>query len=74
MELNKLEKAMVIGIILRALRSKKKIKQYVGLERLPDVIQVLDELQENTTFEDKEEAITSVINKFLDDLLEKDKG
>lgn len=74
MELNKLEKAMVIGIILRALRSKKKIKQYVGLERLPDVIQVLDELQENTTFEDKEEAITSVINKLLDDLLEKDKG
>ncbi|AMR02935.1 MULTISPECIES: hypothetical protein [Bacillus] len=73
MELNKLEKAMVIGIILRVLRSKKKIKQYVGLERLPDVIQVLDELQENTTLEDKEEAITSVINKLLDDLLEKDK-
>lgn len=73
MELNKLEKAMVIGIILRALRSKKKIKQYVGLERLPDVIQVLDELQENTTLRDKEEAITSVINKLLDDLLEKDK-
>ncbi|MGH0610749.1 hypothetical protein CN470_20670 [Bacillus cereus] len=74
MELNKLEKAMVIGIILRALRSKKKIKQYVGLERLPDVIQVLDELQENATLEDKEEAITSVINKLMDDLLEKDKG
>ncbi|MBJ8151317.1 hypothetical protein [Bacillus cereus] len=74
MELNKLEKAMVIGIILRALRSKKKIKQYVGLERLPDVIQVLDELQENATLEDKEEAITSVINKLLDNLLEKDKG
>ncbi|MFJ7552434.1 hypothetical protein ACIQXZ_00775 [Bacillus thuringiensis] len=73
MELNKLEKAMVIGIILRALRSKKKIKQYVGLERLPDVIQVLDELQENKRLEDKEEAITSVINKLLDDLLEKDK-
>lgn len=73
MELNKLEKAMAIGIILRALRSKKKIKQYVGLERLPDVIQVLDELQENATLEDKEEAITSVINKLLDDLLEKDK-
>ncbi|EJR06586.1 hypothetical protein II5_02409 [Bacillus cereus MSX-A1] len=74
MELNKFEKAMVIGIILRTLRSKKKIKQYVGLERLPDVIQVLDELQENATLEDKEEAITSVINKLLDNLLEKDKG
>ncbi|PGW56044.1 hypothetical protein [Bacillus thuringiensis] len=73
MELNKLEKTMVIGIILRALRSKKKIKQYVGLERLPDVIPVLDELQENTTFEDKEEAITSVINKLIDDLLEEGK-
>ncbi|MEQ3592245.1 hypothetical protein ABM560_10960 [Bacillus albus] len=74
MELNKLEKAMVIGIILRALRSKKKIKQYVGLERLPDIIQVLDELQENATLEEKEEAVTSVTNKLLDDLLEKDKG
>ncbi|EEK47596.1 hypothetical protein FO497_30885 [Bacillus cereus ATCC 10876] len=74
MELNKLEKAMVIGIILRALRSKKKIKQYVGLERLPDVIQVLDELQEKATLEEKEEAVTSVTKKLLDDLLEKDKG
>ncbi len=74
MELNKLEKAMVIGIILRALRSKKKIKQYVGLERLPDIIQVLDELQENATLDEKEEAVTSVTNKLLDDLLEKDKG
>ncbi|MEK4596111.1 hypothetical protein MKY21_12965 [Bacillus sp. FSL R9-9497] len=74
MELNKLGKAMVIGIILRALRSKKKIKQYVGLERLPDVIQVLDELQEKATLEEKEEAVTSVTKKLLDDLLEKDKG
>ncbi|PFT96562.1 hypothetical protein COK81_08215 [Bacillus thuringiensis] len=73
MGLNKLEKAMIVGIILKALRSKKKIKQYVGLERLPDVIQVLDELQESTTFEDREEAITSVINKLMDDLLESGK-
>ncbi|MDR4147882.1 hypothetical protein FO584_14320 [Bacillus thuringiensis] len=74
MDFNKLEKTIIIGIILRALRSKKKIKQYVGLERLPDVIKVLDELQENATFEEKEEAIASVINKLLDDLLGKDKG
>ncbi|MCM3219647.1 hypothetical protein M3644_07490 [Bacillus cereus] len=74
MPLNKIEKAMTIGIILRALRSRKKIKQYVGLERLPDVIKVLDELQENATLEEKEEAIASVINKLLDDLLETDKG
>ncbi|MES5942960.1 MULTISPECIES: hypothetical protein [unclassified Bacillus cereus group] len=72
--LTKLEKAMVVGIILSALHSRKKIKQYVGLERLPDVIKVLDELQENTTLVDKEEAITSLINKLMDDLLEKDKG
>ncbi|MDF9457048.1 hypothetical protein SPE26_32205 [Bacillus thuringiensis] len=74
MDFNKLEKAMIVGIILKALRSKKKIKQYVGLEKLPDVIKVLDELQANTTLEEKEEAITSVINKLLDDLLEQDKG
>ncbi|WP_179078688.1 hypothetical protein [Bacillus thuringiensis] len=54
MELTKLEKAMIVGIILKALRSKKKIKQYAGLERLPDLIQVLDELQENTTKEEKD--------------------
>jgi len=70
--LNQLEKAMILGIILRALRSKKKIKQYVGLERLSDLIKVLDELQENTTFESKEETIKSVINKLMEDLLEKD--
>ncbi|HDR7981277.1 TPA: hypothetical protein ACOQ31_005460 [Bacillus cereus] len=74
MELNKLEKAMIVGIILKALRSKKKIKQYVGLEKLPDVIKVLDELQTNTSFEDREEALASLINKLLNDLSEDDKG
>ncbi|MCI4056938.1 hypothetical protein MMK25_13760 [Bacillus cereus] len=74
MELSKLEKAIIAGIILRALRSKKKIKQYVGLERLSALVQVLDKLQEDTTPGDKEETITSLINKLMDDLLEKDKG
>ncbi|MEN3133091.1 hypothetical protein [Bacillus albus] len=74
MKLNKLEKAMVVGIILRSLRNKKKIKQYAGLERLPNLIKVLDELQESTTFEDREKALTSLINKLIDDLSEKDKG
>ncbi|HHL0974525.1 TPA: hypothetical protein ACQUHP_006318 [Bacillus cereus] len=73
MELTKLETAIVVGIILRSLRGKKKIKQYVGLKRLPDVIKVLDELEANTTLEEKEEAITSVINKLLNDLLEEGK-
>ncbi|MGN4717895.1 hypothetical protein ACTFQ7_18960 [Bacillus cereus group sp. MYBK226-2] len=73
MELNKLEKTIMIGIILRALRSRKKIKQYVGLDRVPDLIKLMDESQKNTTPEDKEEAITSLINKLSDDLLEKDK-
>ncbi|MDI6679484.1 hypothetical protein QMA02_27200 [Bacillus wiedmannii] len=74
MELNKLEKAMIVGIILKALRSKKKIKRYVGLEKLPDVIKVLDELQMNTSFEDREESLTSLINKLLNDLSVDDKG
>ncbi|WP_151035563.1 hypothetical protein [Bacillus wiedmannii] len=74
MELNKLEKAMIVGIILKALRSKKKIKQYVELEKLPDVIKVLDELQMNTSFEDREESLTSLINKLLNDLSVDDKG
>ncbi|HDR5270910.1 hypothetical protein E8M24_24760 [Bacillus thuringiensis] len=74
MDFNKLEKAMIVGIILKALRSKKKIKQYVGLEKLPEVIKVLDELQMNTSFEDREEVLTSLINKLLDDLSKDDKG
>ncbi|MGG1847091.1 hypothetical protein ABDI32_06645 [Bacillus wiedmannii] len=73
MELNKLEKAMIVGIILKALRSKKKIKQYVGLEKLQDVIKVLDELQMNTSFEDREDALISLIDKLLNDLSEDDK-
>lgn len=72
-DLNKLEKTIIIGIILRTLRSKKKIKQYVGLERLPGLIQVLDELQESTTFEEREDALISLIDKLIDDLLEKGK-
>lgn len=73
-ELNKLEKAMIIGIILQALRSREKLKKYVGLERLASVCKLFDEIQVSTSLEDREEVITSLINKLLDDLLEKDKG
>ncbi|MBJ7966426.1 hypothetical protein [Bacillus cereus] len=73
MELNKIEKAMIIGIILRALRSRKNIAKHVELERLPEVIKLLDELNEDTTLEDREEVITNLINKLMDDLLENDK-
>ncbi|WP_090687216.1 hypothetical protein [Bacillus sp. 166amftsu] len=72
MELTKLEKAITIGIILRALR-KRKFKRYVDLEKLPAFIKVLDELKEDTTLEDREEATASLINKLMDDLIEKDK-
>ncbi|MES1052272.1 hypothetical protein FOA24_24240 [Bacillus thuringiensis] len=73
MDFNKLEKAMIIGIILRALRSRKNITKHVELERLPDVIKLLDKLNEDTTLEDREEAITSLINKLMANLLEGDK-
>ncbi|MED3396195.1 hypothetical protein [Bacillus wiedmannii] len=74
MKLNKLEKGMIVGVILRVLRSKKNIKKHVDLERLPALIKVLDELHVNTTFEEREEAITSLINKLMGDLSEEDKG
>ncbi|MDY0951695.1 hypothetical protein SOM37_22830 [Bacillus thuringiensis] len=74
MELNKLEKAMIVGIILQVLRSRKKLKKYVGLDRLADVCKVFDEVQGSTSFENREGAITSIINKLMDDLLEEDKG
>ncbi|MDA2354869.1 hypothetical protein PDN49_08415 [Bacillus cereus] len=55
--MNKLEKVITIGINLHIFRSKEKIKQYVGLKRVLDLIKLIDELQENTTIEDKEEAL-----------------
>lgn len=73
MELTKLEKAMVTGVILQALRTRKKLKKYVGLERLADVCKVFDEVKGSTSLEDREEAIASLINKLMDDLLEEDK-
>lgn len=52
MELNKLEKAMIIGIILQALRSRK-IKEICGLERLASVCKLFDEIQVSTSLEDR---------------------
>ncbi|MDA2070289.1 hypothetical protein ACTFSK_08930 [Bacillus cereus group sp. MYBK132-2] len=40
------------------------------LEKLPTLIEVLNELRDNTTSKEKKEAPVSIINKLLDDLLE----
>ena len=45
----------------------------MGLERLASVCKLFDEIQVSTSLEDREEVITNLINKLLDDLLEKDK-
>ncbi|NIL34552.1 hypothetical protein COJ37_11930 [Bacillus cereus] len=42
----------------------------VSLEKLPTLIEVLNELRNNTTLKEKKEATASIINKLLDDLLE----
>ncbi|MGH1324453.1 hypothetical protein [Bacillus pretiosus] len=42
----------------------------MNLEKLPPLIEVLNELRDNTTAKEKKEATASLINKLLDDLLE----
>ncbi|WP_349917164.1 hypothetical protein [Bacillus cereus] len=42
----------------------------MSLEKLPTLIEVLNELRNNTTLKEKKEATASIINKLLDDLLE----
>lgn len=41
MELNEIEKLRIVGIIFYALRSRKKIKQSVGLGRVPDLMKLM---------------------------------
>ncbi|MEH7670867.1 hypothetical protein V7419_30025 [Bacillus sp. JJ689] len=71
MELTKFEKAMTIGIILRVL-CRRKLKKYVDLEKLPALTRVLDEFQENSTVEEREETTANLINKLMDDVIERE--
>ncbi|MGE6541209.1 hypothetical protein [Bacillus luti] len=68
MQLTKLEKAIAIGTILNAI-SEDQLEDYVELESLRPVVKVLSKLHKRTRPEEKKEAITNLINKLRDDLL-----
>ncbi|PHF90524.1 hypothetical protein COI63_33660 [Bacillus toyonensis] len=72
MRLTKLEKAIVIGTILSAIKAKE-LKEYVDVEKLPQVIKEVEALADKTTRKVKKEADISLISKLIDSFLEESK-
>lgn len=72
MQFTKLEKAIVIGTILSAIKAKE-LKEYVDVEKLPPLIKEIEALSDNTTRKAKKEADIVLINKLIDSLLEEKK-
>jgi len=67
-EITSLEKAIVLSTILNAI-DEYKLEDYVELEKLRPLVKVLNKLQKGTKLEEKKEAITNLINKLMDYLL-----
>ncbi|HFK1537779.1 MULTISPECIES: hypothetical protein [Bacillus cereus group] len=72
MQLTKLEKAIALGTILNSI-DEDNLEEYVELETLRPVVKVLNRLNKRTKPEKKKEAITNLISKLMDGLLN-DKG
>ncbi|PEQ47805.1 hypothetical protein CN468_19950 [Bacillus cereus] len=68
MQLTKLEKAIALGTILNAI-DEDKLEEYVELETLRPVVKVLNRLNKRTKSKEKKEAVTNLISKLMDDLL-----
>ncbi|WP_264447847.1 hypothetical protein [Bacillus cereus] len=68
MQLTKLEKAIALGTILNSI-DEDKLEDCVELESLRPVVKVLNKLHKRTKPEEKKEAITNLISKLMDDLL-----
>ncbi|PED78978.1 hypothetical protein [Bacillus toyonensis] len=69
MQLTKLEKAIVISTILSAIK-EEEFKEYVDIEKLPQVIKEVEALADNITRKAKKEADISLISKLIDSFLE----
>ncbi|MCC2412611.1 MULTISPECIES: hypothetical protein [Bacillus cereus group] len=69
MELTKLEKAIVIGTILSAIK-EKEFKEYVDLDKLPPLIKEIESMSDNITRTVKKETDKILINKLIDSFLE----
>lgn len=68
MQLTKIEKTIALGTILNAI-DEDKLEEYVELEILRPVVKVLNRLNKRKKPEEKKEAITNLISKLMDDLL-----
>ncbi|HDR7283466.1 hypothetical protein PDQ74_27510 [Bacillus cereus group sp. Bc005] len=68
MQLTNLEKAIALGTILNSI-GENDIEDYVELESLRSIVKVLNKLNKRTKPEEKKEAITSLISKLMDGLL-----
>ena len=68
MQLTNLEKAIALGTILNSI-GENDIEDYVELESLRSIVKVLNKLNKRTEPEEKKEAITSLISKLMDGLL-----
>ncbi|MCJ0850484.1 hypothetical protein ACJTM1_18835 [Bacillus sp. GX] len=68
MQLTNLEKAIALGTILNSI-GENDIEDYVELESLRSIFKVLNKLNKRTKPEEKKEAITSLISKLMDGLL-----
>lgn len=68
MQLTKLEKAIVLGTILNSI-GENDIEDYVELESLRPVVKVLNRLNKRTKPTKKKEAVTNLISKLMDNLL-----
>ncbi|MDC6156133.1 hypothetical protein HOV72_009470 [Bacillus albus] len=68
MQLTNLEKAIALGTILNSI-GETDIEDYVELESLRSIFKVLNKLNKRTKPEEKKEAITSLISKLMDGLL-----
>lgn len=72
MQLTKLEKAIAIGSILSGIKAEE-FKEYVEVEKIPQVIKEVEALADKTTRKVKKEADISLISKLIDSFLEEKK-
>ncbi|MDM5237481.1 hypothetical protein QUF83_15250 [Bacillus cereus] len=67
MQLTELEKAIALGTILNAI-GEDSLEDYVELESLRPVVNVLNRLNKRTKPKEKKEAITSLIGKLMSEV------
>ncbi|HDR6242858.1 TPA: hypothetical protein QCU24_000545 [Bacillus cereus] len=68
MQLTKLEKAIAISTLIHSV-GVDDIEEYVDVEKLPILIEVIEGFHNNLTLAAKKEADISLMNKLIDDLL-----